>query len=131
MVASVVFITDLGGKVIISRNYRGDIPLTKATERFSKYLTDVEDEAKKPVFHVDSNGDVITDADDVGSGGVGGETFVYIQVRKTIDQSAALSCGDSSLTSQDAVIVLAPYKHESSRVWSHGSFIVTKFWSQF
>mmetsp|Transcript_32249 Transcript_32249/g.96701 ORF Transcript_32249/g.96701 Transcript_32249/m.96701 type:complete len:460 (-) Transcript_32249:92-1471(-) len=104
MVASVVFITDLGGKVIISRNYRGDIPLTKATERFSKYLTDVEDEAKKPVFHVDSNGDVITDADDVGSGGVGGETFVYIQHNNLY--LCAVTCRNSNV----ALIVTFLYK---------------------
>jgi AP-1 complex subunit mu len=28
MVASALFIMDLKGKIIISRNYRGDIPLT-------------------------------------------------------------------------------------------------------
>jgi hypothetical protein len=78
MVASAVFITDLQGKAIISRNYRGDVPLTKAIERFSKYLVDVEDESKRPVFHVDSNGDV--ELDEVGGSGPGGETFVYIAV---------------------------------------------------
>ena len=57
MVASAVFITDLQGKAIISRNYRGDVPLNKAIEQFAKYLTEVEDEQKKPVFHVDTNGD--------------------------------------------------------------------------
>lgn len=79
MVASAVFITDLGGKAIISRNYRGDVPMTKAIERFAKYLADVEDEAKKPVFYVDSNGDFL-EADDVGCTGAGGETYVYIAV---------------------------------------------------
>mmetsp|Transcript_12422 Transcript_12422/g.20593 ORF Transcript_12422/g.20593 Transcript_12422/m.20593 type:complete len:456 (-) Transcript_12422:125-1492(-) len=77
MVASAIFITDLSGKAIISRNYRGDVPLTKAIERFATYLNDVEDEAKKPVFHVDLNGDVMS-ADDVGGTGPGGETFVYV-----------------------------------------------------
>ena len=80
MVASAVFITDLGGKAIISRNYRGDIPLTAAVDRFAKYLTEVEDDAKKPLFHVDSAGDLMVDNDDVGITGAGGETFVYIQV---------------------------------------------------
>ena len=79
MVASAVFITDLSGKAIISRNYRGDIPLTKAIERFSKYLTEVEDDTKKPVFHVDPNGDLLS-VSDIGTTGVGGETFVYVQV---------------------------------------------------
>lgn len=79
MVASAVFITDLSGKSIISRNYRGDVPLTKAIETFAKYLTDVEDESKKPVFYVDNNGDDLT-PEDVGCTGPGGETFVYVQV---------------------------------------------------
>jgi hypothetical protein len=79
MVASAVFITDLSGKSIISRNYRGDVPLTKAIETFAKYLADVEDESKKPVFYVDNNGDDL-DPEDVGCTGPGGETFVYVQV---------------------------------------------------
>jgi hypothetical protein len=79
MVASAVFITDLQGKAIISRNYRGDVPLTKVIERFAKYLVEVDDEAKKPVFHVDVNGDVQSD-EDVGATGTGGEHFVYVSV---------------------------------------------------
>lgn len=79
MVASAVFITDLSGKAIISRNYRGDIPLTKAIETFSRYLSEIEEDAKKPVFHVDTNGDLLSDVD-VGATGVGGESFVYVQV---------------------------------------------------
>ena len=80
MVASAVFLTDVSGKSIISRNYRGDVPLTKAIERFAKYLNNVDDEAKKPVFHVDVNGDVMA-AEEVGGTGVGGETYVYVAVR--------------------------------------------------
>lgn len=79
MVASAVFITDLSGKAIISRDYRGDVPLTKAIEIFAKYLTEVEDELKKPIFQVDTNGDVMQSIADVGSTGPGGETFIYIQ----------------------------------------------------
>ena len=79
MVASAIFITDLTGKPLISRNYRGDIPLTSAIEKFASYLLEVEDEVKKPVFHVDSNGDFLG-SEDVGCTGVGGETFVYVQV---------------------------------------------------
>ena len=79
MVASAIFITDLSGKSIISRNYRGDVPLTKAIERFANYLNNVEDEAKKPVFQIDPNGDVMS-AEDVGSSGPGGETYVYVAV---------------------------------------------------
>lgn len=79
MVASAIFITDLSGKAIISRNYRGDVPLTKAIETFSKYLTEVEEEVKKPIFQVDTNGDVMESIEDVGTTGPGGETFIYIQ----------------------------------------------------
>ena len=79
MVASAVFVTDLQGKAIISRNYRGDVPLTKSIERFAKYLVEVEEETKKPIFHVDSNGDVET-GDEVGASGAGGETYVYVSV---------------------------------------------------
>ena len=81
MVASAVFITDLQGKAIISRNYRGDVPLTKAIEQFATYLADVEEEAKKPVFHVDPNGDIVV-GEDVGGSGLGGEHFVYVAVSK-------------------------------------------------
>jgi len=104
MVASAVFITDLGGKAIISRNYRGDIPLTKAIERFAKYLTDVEDEAKKPVFHVDANGDVMAGPDDVGTTGAGGETFVYVQHNNLY--LCAVTCKNSNA----ALIVSYLYK---------------------
>ena len=79
MVASAVFITDLQGKAIISRNYRGDVSLNSAIERFAKYLVEVEDEAKKPVFHVDTNGDVQF-GEDVGATGTGGEHYVYVSV---------------------------------------------------
>lgn len=80
MVASAIFITDLSGKSIISRNYRGDIPLSKAIERFANYLADVDDDAKKPIFHVDGNGEIDSEnLEEIGSTGVGGETFVYIQ----------------------------------------------------
>lgn len=79
MVASAIFITDLSGKPLISRNYRGDIPLTSAIEKFTSYLLEVEEDTKKPVFHVDANGDYMT-VEDVGCTGAGGETFVYVQV---------------------------------------------------
>lgn len=80
MVASAIFMTDLTGKAIISRNYRGDVPLTQAIDRFSRYLTDVEEDTKKPIFHLDSNGDVAESLDQIGISGPGGETYVYIQV---------------------------------------------------
>ena len=42
MVASAIFILDLKGKVLISRNYRGDIP-TNVIERFPKLLAEQEE----------------------------------------------------------------------------------------
>ena len=80
MVASAVFITDLQGKSIINRNYRGDVPLTRAIERFAKYLADTPDEAKKPIFQADACGDFFVE-EDVGCTGNDGETYVYISVR--------------------------------------------------
>lgn len=52
MSASAVFITDTKGKVIISRNYRGDVPMS-SIERFSRYLTEEEDTKQTPVIHDD------------------------------------------------------------------------------
>eukprot|EP01038_Epipyxis_sp_PR26KG_P010148 gene10148-13651_t len=49
MVASAVFITDTKGKVIISRNYRGDIPMTVA-DRFSLYIQEKDEMELRPVF---------------------------------------------------------------------------------
>ena len=49
MVASAVFVTDLKGKILISRNYRGDIPLS-ATEKFSLRIQNSEDVDIKPVW---------------------------------------------------------------------------------
>src|SRR5262245_1336460 len=40
--ASAVFILDLNGKVIISRDYRGDIPMS-AVDRFMPMLTELEE----------------------------------------------------------------------------------------
>jgi len=79
MVASAVFITDLQGKAIISRNYRGDYPINKAIEVFANYLNEVEEEARKPIFHVDTNGD-FESGDGVGMTGPGGQTYVYVVV---------------------------------------------------
>lgn len=80
MVASAVFITDLQGKSIISRNYRGDVPLNRAIERFAKYLSDTPDEQKKPIFQTDSCGDYFVE-DDVGcTGNQGAESYVYVNV---------------------------------------------------
>jgi hypothetical protein len=80
MVASAVFITDLSGKSIISRNYRGDVPLGRAMERFAQYLDETPEEAKKPIFYVDHN-DAFFVEEQVGSTtGGGGQTFVYITV---------------------------------------------------
>lgn len=88
MVASAILITDLTGKPLISRNYRGDIPLSSAAEKFATYLLEADEDAKKPVFYVDGNGEfgALKKGED-GEGGEdedigvpGGETFVYVQV---------------------------------------------------
>jgi len=43
MVASAIFILDLKGKVLISRNYRGDIPIRKI-EKFMPLVLAAEEE---------------------------------------------------------------------------------------
>lgn len=60
MVASAVFIMDMKGKIIISRNYRGDIPMSVA-DKFAKHLSEDEEGNLTPV---------ITDH---------GYTFIYIK----------------------------------------------------
>jgi hypothetical protein len=79
MVASAIFLTDLSGKPLITRNYRGDIPLTSAIEKFTQYLLEVEEENKKPVFYVGAEGEFVDCLGGEG-GSAGGETFVYVQV---------------------------------------------------
>lgn len=49
MVCSAVFIMDLKGKILISRNYRGDIPMS-VSEKFTKHLS-VEREAREGRAH--------------------------------------------------------------------------------
>jgi len=102
MVASAIFITDLSGKPLISRNYRGDIPLTSAIEKFASYLLEVEDDAKKPVFRVDGAGEYVGQYADNGGddgaggcGGPGGETFVYVQHNNLY--MCAVTCKNSNV----------------------------------
>jgi AP-1 complex subunit mu len=104
MVASLVFLTDLSGKSIISRDYRGDISPTHAIERFAKYLTEVEEEDKKPIFHVDSNGDIAQGMDRIGLNGPGGQTYVYIQ------HNNLYLCAVTGRNSNVALIVTFLYK---------------------
>jgi hypothetical protein len=99
MVASAVFITDLSGKVIISRDYRGDVPLNRAIERFSKYLDETPEELKRPIFYVDPHGDSFVE-EDVGATGKNGETFVYINVRYVI-----WPCKRNEMPSRHALMV--------------------------
>ena len=42
MVASAVFVLDVKGKVLINRNYRGDIPMS-AVDKFMPMILDAED----------------------------------------------------------------------------------------
>jgi len=48
MSCSAVFILDAKGKIIINRNYRGDVPMTVA-ERFANYIAETEEEDLRPV----------------------------------------------------------------------------------
>lgn len=83
MVLSAVFITDMQGKSIISRNYRGDVPsLSKSIERFGKYLNDTPEEQQKPVFYTNAEGDLFFEENvehNPNSCGTG-ESFVYVSV---------------------------------------------------
>lgn len=78
MVASAVFIMDLKGKVIISRNYRGDIPVNVA-ERFSLYVQEKDEVEMRPVFSID------------------GLTFVYIKCNNIILMSVTKRNSNISL----------------------------------
>uniref|UniRef100_A0A7S2B053 MHD domain-containing protein n=1 Tax=Florenciella parvula TaxID=236787 RepID=A0A7S2B053_9STRA len=46
---SALFVMDLKGKIIISRNYRGDVPMS-VSERFSQYIQETEEMEMRPVF---------------------------------------------------------------------------------
>ena len=50
--ASAVFILDAKGKLLIARDFRGDISL-KTSEKFINYLVEEDEITKKPVFEVD------------------------------------------------------------------------------
>lgn len=49
MVASALFIMDSKGKVIISRNYRGDVPMN-VSDRFSLHIQEKDEMELRPVF---------------------------------------------------------------------------------
>ena len=65
MVLSALFIMDTKGKVIISRNYRGDIPMSVA-EKFSLMIQEKDETEMKPIFTED------------------GTTYVYIKCNNII-----------------------------------------------
>lgn len=60
MPASAVYMMDLKGKILLSRNYRGDIPMS-TSDKFTKHINEDEESSLTPV---------ITDD---------GITFVYIK----------------------------------------------------
>ena len=62
MAISSVFVMDLKGKVIISRNYRGDISMN-ASDRFARYIQEKNEMDQRPIFTDD------------------GLTFAFIRVR--------------------------------------------------
>lgn len=78
MVASAVFIMDLKGKVIISRNYRGDVP-SNVADRFSMYVQEKDEVEMRPVFSID------------------GLTFVYIKCNNIILMSVTKRNSNISL----------------------------------
>ena len=61
MVCSAIYVTDLNGKVIVSKNYRGDVPIN-ISERFTQYIQEREEMDCRPVFSTED-----------------GITFVYIK----------------------------------------------------
>jgi hypothetical protein len=52
MAASAVFIMDHRGKILISRNYRGDVPMSVASRFISKVLEE-EEVSVKPIVEED------------------------------------------------------------------------------
>jgi hypothetical protein len=50
MVCSAVFIMDLKGKILISRNYRGDIPMS-VSEKFTKHLYGTTKQSNAATLH--------------------------------------------------------------------------------
>lgn len=52
MPVSAVYFLDSKGKVIISRDYRGDIPM-KCLERFITHVLETEETELKPIFEED------------------------------------------------------------------------------
>jgi len=51
MCVSAIFVLDLHGKVILCRNYRGDVPLS-AADKFVERVVEEEESSIKPVFTV-------------------------------------------------------------------------------
>lgn len=49
---SAIFVTDQKGKVIVSRNYRGDLPIS-VSEKFQKLIADGDSETVPPVVDLD------------------------------------------------------------------------------
>ena len=49
MVCSSVYVMDHKGKILISRNYRGDVPIS-STERFAMRIQEEDEQDMKPVF---------------------------------------------------------------------------------
>mmetsp|Transcript_27721 Transcript_27721/g.58042 ORF Transcript_27721/g.58042 Transcript_27721/m.58042 type:complete len:459 (-) Transcript_27721:1437-2813(-) len=83
MVASAIFITDLQGKSIISRNYRGDVPsLGKSIDRFAKYLSETPEEQQKPIFFTNSDGDLFFEenVEAAPASSSSGESYVYVSI---------------------------------------------------
>ena len=62
--ASAIYILDSKGKILISRNYRGDVPMSCA-ERFISRITEQEELNVKPVFEEDGVTYIYIKANDI------------------------------------------------------------------
>mmetsp|Transcript_22537 Transcript_22537/g.27581 ORF Transcript_22537/g.27581 Transcript_22537/m.27581 type:complete len:96 (+) Transcript_22537:189-476(+) len=49
MATSAIFFTDLKGKILISRNYRGDVPIS-CIEKFANRIQEEDETDSKPIY---------------------------------------------------------------------------------
>eukprot|EP00965_Chrysotila_dentata_P199561 6179460-Pleurochrysis_carterae.AAC.2 len=94
MTASAVFILDMKGKVIISRNYRGDVPMN-CVERFSGHVLEAEEADERPVWLEH------------------GITYVYIKYNNLYIMAV------TQRNSNAAMILLFLYRLVEARLFSH------------
>ena len=106
MVASAIFITDTKGKVIVSRNYRGDIPMS-VSERFSLHIQEKEEMELRPVFTED------------------GVTYVYIKCNNVILLAVTKRNSNIALILFFLYYFFPMYYYYHSKHQTNHSFILT------